>query len=377
MFLKTAYILNTAKALLIGGVLMGAQALTADDIPSAHERTLDGMLKSYQRELNALVPVLTKDPNSKKAKEFVQVYFMADTVSILNHITPGNVKPDKALEPLADKTTLRVGEFLKLAGGMYKKGFKYELDRDAVEFKALDSTSTKDRFVHRYRLTTPVKVQGSLNAQLQVEVQDTLDIYASVYSDGKRNVRYARIQTMVRKGSSLVPAPAPTPDKPEPKTEPQPAPDVNAALIDWPIERKVEAVLASLKILSAGATEEQFDKIKDDAAVIFGPSGYVNLETKDGQKLRLPRVGFLMRARDTKAAYELKQSTLVQYDQFRENSLSNWFCRSTTYHEVSRFDKGAPVPAKVTSVQRMPMMTKAPTSKKSYWQIVELTLKEK
>lgn len=218
-------------------------------------------------------------------------------------------------------------------------------------------------------------MQGSLNAQLQVEVQDTLDIYASVYSDGKRNVRYARIQTMVRKGSSIVPAPAP--DKPEPKIEPQPAPDVNAALIDWPIERKVEAVLTSLKTLSAGATEEQFDKIKDEAAVIFGPSGYVNLETKDGQKLRLPRVGFLMRARDTKAAYELKQSTLVQYDQFRENSLSNWFCRSTTYHDVTRFDKGSPVPAKVTSVQRMPMMAKAPTSKKSYWQIVELTLKEK
>ncbi|GAB3169324.1 hypothetical protein [Telluribacter humicola] len=373
MILKPSYILTATKVLLTGGILAGLQAFTpADHVPLSHERTLDGMLKSYQRELNALVPSLNGTSSSKKAEEFVHVYFMDDTASIVNHIIPGNVKPDKSLEPLADKASLKVEEYLRLAGGLYKKGFKYELERDLLKIVTLDSTNSKDRFIHRYRLTVPVTVQGRPNAQLQVEVQDTLDIYASVYSDSKRNVRYARIQNIVRSGTSIPAAPVPAP-----KPESIPGNNDDVTLIDWPIERKIDAILKNLTVLKSNVSEEQFSQFKDEAEAIFGPSGYVNLVTKDGQTMRLPRVGFLMRVRDTKSSYELMQSTLVLYDQFRENSLGKWYCRSTTFHDVNHFDKGNPVPGKVTSAQRMPMLTKAPTQRGSYWQIVELTLKEK
>jgi hypothetical protein len=398
MFLKTTYLLNAAKVFLTGGMLVSLNAdnapvgtelpantpgweiyepappggLLQSDIPGAHERTLETLLKSYQREMNTLIPLVSKDPNTKKVRDFVQLFFMSDTATVVNHITPGNLKPDKALEPLAEKNTLRVGEFLKLAGGLYKKGFKYALDRDELTMDALDSIKAKDRLIHRYRITLPVLVQGRPSAQLQVEVQDTLDVYASVYSDGKQNIRYARIQTIVRKGTPVI-----APVAPEPEPKPQPVPDVKTTLIDLPVQQKVHAFSQSLKTLEKDVSDEQFEKILEEMGQLFDPSGYVSLTTKSGDTLRLPQVGFYQRVRAAKSSYEVKNTTLVLFDQFRQNSQGKWFCRSTTYHDVSRFDKENPVPARVTSTPRMPMLAKAPTGRGSYWQLYEVYVSEK
>ena len=148
------------------------------------------------------------------------------------------------------------------------------------------------------------------------------------------------------------------------------------ALIDLPAKEKVDTVLAKLKTLQNEISDEEFLQIKNDTDILFSPSGYINLETKEGEALRLTRAEFLDRTRGERADYQLIKSTLVHYDLFRENALGKRFCRSTTYHDVIQFEKEMPVSEKVTSVQRKPVIAKAPTANEDYWQIIELTLKE-
>lgn len=147
-------------------------------------------------------------------------------------------------------------------------------------------------------------------------------------------------------------------------------------MIDLPAQAKLDTVLAYVSALRRRISNDDFSAIRIKCEDLFSASGYVSVETAEGLVLRLTRSEFLMRAREMHRSYLLQQSTLLLNDQFRQDETNRWFCRSTTFHAVSRFDRGAPVPEKITSVQRKPMLQKAPTESESYWQIVMLSFKE-
>ena len=388
---------KTAKATKPSSTLATAPISTTtplgDNIPGTHERALSKMLKGFEHDLNELIPLLVTNPTAPKAKDFVQVYFASDSASVVNHITPPNVRTNNVLDPMVNHPMLRIGDFLKLASGLYRQDFDYDLDLGNLQKTIIDSTGdvAEDRLVHRYRLTLPVRVSGRANAGLQLEVKDALDVYALLYSDTRRKIRTVRIQTIVRSGTIIVPPtptprPQPTPDpKPQPPTpdpKPQPTPPtpvvVNSTMLDLPIKQKFDLALSDIGSLKAGVNDEQFAKIRANADVLFDPSGFVTVLTKDGQSLRLPRPAFYDRARKSKASYELKELNVVQFDQFRENEFGKWFCRSTAYLGVTRFDaQQMPVPTRVSTAGRMPVEGKSPSAQGAYWQLVELTLLEK
>lgn len=147
-------------------------------------------------------------------------------------------------------------------------------------------------------------------------------------------------------------------------------------MIDLPVQAKLDTVLACVEALRRHISNDDFSKIRTKCETLFSASGYVSVETIDGLVLRLTRAEFLLRARERHYSYRLQQSTLLLNDQFQQDETDRWFCRSTTFHAVSRFDRGAPVPEKITSVQRKPMLQKAPTRSESYWQIVMISFKE-
>lgn len=147
------------------------------------------------------------------------------------------------------------------------------------------------------------------------------------------------------------------------------------SLIDLSARAKIDTALAFIGKLQHRVSDSEFLRLRDQSDSLFTTSGYINLESADGQHLRLTRGEFLTRARDRQATYKLKKATLVLNDLFRKDPNDRWYCRSTTFHEVSRFDGDYPIPEKVTSVKRKPMRDRA--ASESYWQIIELTLTEK
>ena len=149
------------------------------------------------------------------------------------------------------------------------------------------------------------------------------------------------------------------------------------SLIDLSAKAKIDTALAFIGRLQHRVSDSEFIRLRDQSDSLFTISGYINLESADGQHLRLTRGEFLTRARDRQATYKLKKATLVLNDQFRKGPNDRWYCRSTTFHEVSRFDGDYPIPEKVTSVKRKPMRDRAAAGAESYWQIIELTLTEK
>ena len=153
------------------------------------------------------------------------------------------------------------------------------------------------------------------------------------------------------------------------------APD-NHAMIDLPVQAKVDTILAYVEALRRQVSNDDFFRIRQKCEFLFSTSGYVSLETGDGRILRLTKAEFLVRVRENRLRYELQQSTLLLNDRFQQDQTNRWFCRSTTFHAVSRFDRGSPVPVKVTSVQHKPVPQKAPTNSESYWQIIALSFKE-
>ena len=149
------------------------------------------------------------------------------------------------------------------------------------------------------------------------------------------------------------------------------------SLLDLSAKAKIDTALAFIGKLQHRVSDDEFIRLRDQSDSLFTTSGYINLETSDGKQLRLTRGEFLTRARDRQAAYKLKKATLVLNDQFRKAPNDRWYCRSTTFHEVNRFDGDHPIPEKVTSVKRKPVRAKSPSGAESYWQIIELTLTEK
>ena len=149
------------------------------------------------------------------------------------------------------------------------------------------------------------------------------------------------------------------------------------SLIDLSAKAKIDTALAFIGKLQHRVSDGEFIRLRDQSDSLFTTSGYINLESADGQQLRLTRGEFLTRARDRQATYKLKKATLVLNDLFRKGPNDRWYCRSTTFHEVSRFDGDYPIPEKVTSVKRKPIRERAASGAESYWQIIELTLTEK
>jgi len=152
------------------------------------------------------------------------------------------------------------------------------------------------------------------------------------------------------------------------------APD--GSLLDLSARAKIDTALAFISQLQHRVSDDEFIQLRDRSDSLFTASGYINLQTADGQLLRLTRGEFLTRARDRQASYQLKKATLVLNDQFRRGPNGRWYCRSTTFHEVARFDGDHPIPEKVTSMKRKPIRDKSPSGAESYWQIIELTLTE-
>ncbi|MCF0069405.1 hypothetical protein LZD49_02920 [Dyadobacter sp. CY261] len=149
------------------------------------------------------------------------------------------------------------------------------------------------------------------------------------------------------------------------------------SLLDLSAKAKIDTALGFIGKLQHRIPDNEFIRLRDQSDSLFTTSGYINLETVDGQHLRMTKGEFLTRARDRQAAYKFKKATLVLNDQLRKGPNDRWYCRSTTFHEVSRFDGEHPIPEKVTSVKRKPIRTQTPGQSQSYWQIIELTLTEK
>jgi hypothetical protein len=121
-------------------------------------------------------------------------------------------------------------------------------------------------------------------------------------------------------------------------------------------------------------TEQQIEKMKKDFEVLFDESGFVTVKTKDGQTLRLARKALLSRAAKNKTQYEVVEAKFGKFDQFRQNSRDEYFCRLTTVSNVTKFENNLPI-GNTTVAARMPVKGEAPA--KEYWKIIELVLNEK
>lgn len=357
----------------------------SNDIPGAHERTIHKLLKSYERELNLLVPELAKAPKSANPKEFAQVYFISDSTMVVNHIMPENINAPKEVADLAGKANLKISDFIKLAAGLYKSDFEYEIDRDELVIQALTDTDDEKRYIHQYRLSMPIKMKGKINGQINVEFKKDIDMFVLVYVDSKRTVKYAKIQAMQYQDNKSVPAlpgdekvipvplPTPTPVSPPTTVEPRKAPTA-VEMTNWLPAQKQAAVLELATKAANGATEEEIEKMKKDFEVLFDESGFVTVKTKDGQSLRLARKALLSRAAKNKTQYEVVEAKFGKFDQFRQNSRDEYFCRLTTVSNVSKFENNLPV-GNTTFAPKMPVKGEAPA--KEYWKIIELVLNEK
>ncbi|MDF7821819.1 hypothetical protein P1X15_29650 [Runella sp. MFBS21] len=350
----------------------------SSDVPNSHERALSKLLKSYEKELNLLVPELAKNPKSEVGKEFGQLYFLTDSALVVNHITPDNIKPPKDLEVLADKPTLKVTDFLKLAAGLYKSNFEYSMDRDELVIQPLTDSDDEKRFVYQYRLSIPVQTKGKVNGQVVVDFKKDVDLFVLLYIDSKRSIKYAKIQAIqYQDGKSIPPIPGEVPPvepkKEEPKKE-DPKNDPNSMdIINWLPAKKQATVIEYATKAAKGASEAELERMKKDLEVLFDESGFVTVKTKDGQSLHMARKAFLTRAAKTKAEYEIVKGTFAKFDQFRANSRDSYFCRLTTIANATRFENGIPIGAS-SIAPRMPVKGDIPA--REYWKIIELTINE-
>ncbi len=353
----------------------------SNDIPNAHEKTIHKLLKSYERELNILVPELAKAPKSANPKEFSQVYFISDSTMVVNHITPDNINAPKDVAGLAGKGSLKISDFVKLAAGLYKNDFEYKIDREELVIQALTDTDDEKRYIYQYRLSMPIKLKGKINGQINVEFKKDIDMFVLVYVDSKRTVKYAKIQAMQYQDNKNVPPlpgdekviPVPTPDPVPTPVDPRKAPTV-IEMTNWLPAQKQAAVLEFVAKAAQGASSDEIEKMKKDFEVLFDESGFVTVKTKDGQLLRLARKALLSRAAKNKAQYEVVEGKFGKFDQFRQNSRDEYFCQLTTVSNVTKFENNLPI-GNTTVASRMPVKGEAPA--KEYWKIIELVLNEK
>jgi hypothetical protein len=347
-------------------VFISLLSLAIDDIPSTHERAMDKMLRTYQKDLNLLIPILVKEPSNKKGKEFLELYFIDDSIVVANHVMPGKVKTDKNIEDLAIRNTLKPSELLFLISGTYKQSFKFNLDRDEVEYTRLSSTA----LLSQYKVTLPLYLNGHVNNEVSVELRDTLTFITEVFTDSKQNISSVKIKSILHKGNPFF-HPEPYPQKVEPVLT------RNDSIIDWSPEKKIQTFLGFIKMVKEGKIEQNtLDQIDSTNEILFDASGFVSVITKEGTLLQLSKDSFLKRVAEKKTNYELINTSISLYDQFRKNEYGRWFCRITTYHDVERFESGEIVAGKITSVLRMPTKQNSISLKGLYYQLSELKLKE-
>ncbi|MEI7586051.1 hypothetical protein [Runella sp.] len=372
---------NFRWPLVLSALLLPLFFAFSSDVPNSHERAINKLLRSYEREFNLLVPELAKDPKSAKAKDFGSLFFISDSAMVVNHITPDNIKPPKEIATLTDKEALKIKDFLKLASGLYKSDFEYALDRDELVIQALTDNDDEKRFIYQYRLSIPIRVKGKVNGQVVVDFKKDVDMFALVYMDSKRSIKYAKIQAIQYQDGKTIP-PVPNdendendePKKEEPKKE-EPKKEPNTMdMINWLPAKKQATVLEYAAKAAKGAKEDEIEKMKKDFEVLFDESGFVTLKTKDGQSLRIARKAFLSRATKNKAEYEVLKGTFGKFDQFRQNSRDEYFCRLTTISNATSFENDIPI-GTASVAPRMPVKGTAPA--REYWKIIELVIQEK
>ena len=385
--------------LVLSALLLPLFFAFSSDVSNSHEKALNKLLRSYERELNLLVPELAKDPKSAKAKDFGSLFFISDSAMVVNHITPDNIKPPKEIATLADKDVLKIRDFLKLATGLYKSDFEYVLDRDELVIQALTDNEDEKRFIYQYRLSIPIRVKGKVNGQVVVDFKKDVDMFALVYMDSKHSVKYAKIQAIQYQDGKTIPPvpndenddndnPKPTPVDPKPvpvdpeptPVDPKPAPvdpknNPNAMdMISWLPAKKQAIVMEYAAKAAKGAKEDEIEKMKKDFEVLFDESGFVTVKTKDGQSLRMARKAFLSRTAQNKTEYEVVKGTFGKFDQFRQNSRDEYFCRLTTISNATSFENDIRI-GTASVAPRMPVKGTAPALE--YWKIIELVVREK
>lgn len=361
------YFFHRANRLFVAiGVLISLLSLNFDeDIVNSHEKAIDKMLKAYQKDLNTLIPLLVKDPSSKKNIEFVHFYFVNDSVLVANHVMPGRVKTDKSVEHLAELNSFKPSELLSLIAGTYQQSFKFQLNKDAIEYKRLSSTGKKNQ----YKVTLPLYLEGHINNAVSVELYDTLTFITDVNFDIKQNVNSVKISSILHKGNLIHQEQTPEIVKSNPV--------VLDSIIDWSPEKKIKAFMSFVDaVKDEKVTKDTLEKIEATNDILFDASGYINLISKEGKSIQLSKEDFLKRVATTKGNYELLNSSISLYDLFRKNEYGKWFCRITTYHDVQRFEQNEIVAGKITTVLRMPTKYSCISQKGLYYQLSELKLKE-
>lgn len=351
----------------------------ANKVPNSHERAIFKLLKSYEKEFNALVPNLYREPNSSIGGEFAQLFFLTDSTSVVNHITPDNIKAPREVAGLAEKPVLRATDFLRLASGLYRSDFEYILDTEEIIIQALTDSEDEKRFVYQYRISLPAKIKGKINGQIVVDFKKDIDLFVLVYMDSKRSVKYAKIQAIQSQDGKSIPL-VPNYENPEPtvyeprKEEPKYIPSNNAEMLLWLPAKKQATVLEYAKRASFGASDAELEKMKRDFELLFDESGFVTVNTKDGQSLRMARKAFLTRAAKNRGFYEIVSGTYAKFDDFRSNTRDSYFCRVTTIADAKRFENGIPV-GTVSVGPRMPVNGAIPAQE--FWKIIELVINEK
>ncbi len=330
-----------------------AKKRVSSEVPPAHTKLINTTLKRYQKEWNKLI----RSNDSTKIGGLVKVFFEKDSEVVqVAYLIPDNLKPADNLVSLMQKPLLKPSESFKLAQMLYKGNGTLELDRDETTITSLDSTSREEALVSTYRVRVPVTFTGSVG-NLSVEKEDTLQFFFRVFNDTKRKVKFALITHILSKTTLMPPVPvAPTP------------------FIDWSVDKKIKTVLDKLASIDSTTTETQLIAIEEQMKDFLTAAAFFKVEDTKGNVKQYNLTGLLHFLQKNHPLLKLKKSTLNLFDSFRLQSNKKWYCRTTVYHDVERFDDKTPIPAKVTAVGRVLMAQQAPTKQESYWMIYSLTL---
>ncbi len=342
-------------SLLMFGCMLScyAQKTEPSEIPPAHTKLINTTLKLYQKEWNKLI----RSNDSTKVAGLVKVFFEKDSEVVqVAHLIPDNLKPANSLVSLLEKPLLKPSESLRLVQVLYHGKGTLELDRDEMSINALDSASKEEALVSTYRVQVPVAFTGSMG-DISVEKEDTLQFFFRVFNDTKRKVKFALITHILSKTTLMPPIPvAPIP------------------LIDWSVDKKITAILSHLASIDSTTSEDKIMAIEDAMKVFLTPSAFFTIQDNKGNSKQYNLTSLLHFLRKNPSVLVFKKSTLNLLDSFRLQSNKKWYCRTTVYHDVERFNEKTPIPAKVTSVGRVLMPQQAPTKQDSYWMVYSLTL---
>ena len=343
-------------SLFMISLLGGLSSFQSDEIPSSHLKTINKTLGGLESELKNAV-------KTQKGEDLSKVFFENENTIIANHIVPENVKANKNIEALASKPLLKPNEFVQLLVGLYKgSGFAYEFIYDENEINLIDSANEKSQFVHNYKLPSKISVSGVINEQVQANFQKEVDLYITVFSDSKGAAKHCKIVGITLKG------------KPLPKKIEQP--DNTLEVIDLSAIQKIEKLKGIFEKINTSTTEAQLEDIEKNFQGLISPSGAIRIV--EGENIKsYDIISFIHLLKKQTMNLNYLHSSLILYDLYERNDQGKWFSRATTYHEVNRFDKGIPIPNKITKTDHVPMLSKSPSKKESYWLIFNMTFQLK